>query len=129
MAAHDADPVIAHRVKPRDHRAIICAHRAPWRGLQSFKGAQVAHVQLHRIERRLQDGRNARIGAVFGISQVAVERRMATTETAVLTLRRICIELGDRALQCVGIDACLLREFEVSGEEEPSRIMAAPTSW
>src|SRR5690606_40140921 len=65
-------------------------------GLQAVKGAEIAHLQLHRIERPLLHGCHAGVRLVFRICKIAVERRLAAMERLIAARRRSTAILQDR---------------------------------
>ncbi|MCY1458778.1 hypothetical protein D9M71_761920 [compost metagenome] len=76
-------------------------------GEQAALGADVAGIHLHRIERCLEQRRQARVGLHVGVAVVAVEQRFALVEIRVLAKHGIAVEALQRVRQALRVDADL----------------------
>ncbi|MNZ95550.1 hypothetical protein D3C78_1147070 [compost metagenome] len=76
-------------------------------GEQAALGADVAGVHLYRVERRLEQRRQARVGLHVRVAVVTVEQRFALVEIRVLAQRGIAVEAFQGARETLPVDADL----------------------
>ena len=108
--AHHRRRTVADRVEARDDFPRLLQHPGAGIGLEATLGAELSGIRLERVEGRLLDGRQARVGRDVLVAVIAIEDGLAALEVQVLTGARVVVELPDRLREPFGIDADLCRQ-------------------
>ena len=95
--------------------AVLAQHPRPLIGAQSALGAEIAGHDLHRVERRLPQRREVRVGPLARVAVVAVVGRVAAAEVLVLAGFRELVEPDERLGQGRRVQADLPGQFRDGG--------------
>src|SRR5699024_10252283 len=99
---HDRRGGVAGGVEPLDHGAVLAEYAAPDVGVDAALGAEVSGDHLDRVERRLGDRPEARVGLVRRVAVVVVVPGGAAVEVLVAAVRREAVEPVGGLLQRLG---------------------------
>ena len=80
IAIHDRSHVVAADIKARDRRAVLAQHARLRIHLHADRGAHIGRIDAQREERRADDRRNAGIGFMRGVAEMALIDGAAAAE-------------------------------------------------
>src|SRR6266545_1201123 len=115
VAAHDARHVVAGGIEARDRLTVLVQRTGVFVGPDAGIGAEIADHQLDRVEWPVLDRRDAGVRAVQRIALVAVIGARALAEGGIAAFRGWGVELGDRGLEPLPVDAGAVGQFGKRG--------------